>query len=233
MNTKSTQYQYRQITTTVKKITTSSEAKIQRINNTVNVTHTQERNSTSNDGFNSYHKGKIDLSILKKLNVQWSRCPKCGKMRYKITGGKYIHGTGEEIGLEDITKIKRITKETTETKSTSVDKKYEKYAKYNTASKKCLCGQDHCTCGKAHQSLSVTSTGIKRSSLVKGPIDLTPKIKLTVDLSKFKKTLKQVEEEKKLKELEKSKRIERTTITEEDIYTMNKKKIKRRRPLSL
>ena len=224
MKQKSGQYQYKQITTTVKNVTLSNEPKIQRTINTVNTTQSQQRTNNTTGGYNPHFKGKINLSILKKMNVQWSICPKCGKMRYKIEGGKYVHGTGEEL-LEDITKIKKITKETKtveKTRSTTVDKKYEKYNKYNKAAHaKCICGKEkqNCICDKKNRGLSVTTTGTKRSDFVKGKVDLTPKIKLTVDLNKFKKTKEQVEEEKKKREQEKTKRIEKKTYkSEEDIY---------------
>ena len=189
MSQRSGQYQYQ-------KVTTTTTTRIR--NNPVNVSSSQE-----------VKKGKIDLNMLKNKNVEFYKCNKCGKLKFRLDGKQTTHETGS---------VSRKTEITEKSKTTRVDKSFEKYAKYNVAAKtKCtVCGNEKmkCTC-KKNKRTSVSTTVAKRSSIV-GNIDLTPKVKVELNPEKIRKAVEEqrriAEEEKKRKEKRKEKRTEKSTI---------------------
>ena len=203
MSQRSGQYQYQ-------KVTTTTTTRIR--NNPVNISSSQE-----------VKKGKIDLNMLKNKNVEFYKCNKCGKLKFRLDGKQITHETGS---------VSRKTEITEKSKTTRVDKSFEKYAKYNVAAKtKCtVCGNEKmkCKCNK-NRSTSVSTTLNKRSDNMSGPMDLTPKVKVDLNPEKIRKAVEEQrrirEEEKRRKEKSSIKTEETTkTYTKEENYTYDKKK---------
>ena len=204
MRQKPDQYQYQKITTT----TTTRTVR----NNPVNISSSTE-----------VKKGKIDLNMLKNKNVEFYKCNKCGKLKFRLDVKQTTHETGS---------VSRKTEITEKSRTTIVDKSYEKYAKYNVAAKTIcsVCGNEKmkCKCNK-NRSTSVSTTLNKRSDNMSGPMDLTPKVKVDLNPEKIRKAVEEQrrirEEEKRRKEKTSIKTEETTkTYTKEENYTYDKKK---------
>ena len=198
MNQKSGTYQYKKITTTTTTRTVS--------NNPINKANAGES-----------QKGKIDMNILKNENVEFYKCNKCGKFKYRIGAKKITHETGSFTRKTELTEIEK--------------RSLEKYAKYNMASKTAcpVCGNPRtkCVC-KKNRSTSV-STVLNKRSAQGGPVDLTPKFKIDLNPEKIRKAL---EEQKRLAEEQRRKKESKTHKVEENVrrvikeekYTYDKKK---------
>ena len=198
MNQKSGTYQYKKITTTTTTRIVS--------NNPINKTNAGES-----------QKGKIDMNILKNENVEFYKCNKCGKFKYRIGAKKITHETGSFTRKTELTEIEK--------------RSLEKYAKYNMASKTAcpVCGNPRtkCVC-KKNRSTSV-STVLNKRSAQGGPVDLTPKFKIDLNPEKIRKAL---EEQKRLAEEQRRKKESKTHKVEENVrrvikeekYTYDKKK---------
>ena len=172
---KSGTYHYQKITTTSKTVTVPQQNKY--TNQSRTVTTSNIRTTTI--------KPKITVTEINNKNAQFSRCNKCGKLKYSLNQKQIINETGGWSRKTDIT-----------TKSVN------KYDKYNKAAQtKCVCGKikAQCICGKGHRSTSVTTTVTKRS-VNAGNVDLTPKVKVNVNPEKIRKA---VEEQKRIAEEEK------------------------------
>ena len=201
MSQRSGQYQYQ-------KVTTTTTTRIR--NNPVNVSSSQE-----------VKKGKIDLNMLKNKNVEFYKCNKCGKLKFRLDGKQTTHETGS---------VSRKTEITEKSRTTRVDKSFEKYAKYNVAAKtKCtVCGNEKmkCTC-KKNKRTSVSTTVAKRSSIV-GNIDLTPKVKVELNPEKIRKAVEEqrriAEEEKKEKKKEKKKEQKKVPLDQKRLLELILKK---------
>ena len=156
------QYQYQKITTTTTRTVT---------NNPINKTFPQ-----------AGQKGKIDVTVLKNKNVQFFKCNKCGKLKYKLDEKQTTYESGSMTRKTDI---------------------IEKYSKYNVAAKTicpvCRNPKTKCSC-KKQRSISVSTVGIRRSQNA-GQIDLTPKVKINLNPEKIKKA---VEEQRRIAEEEKN-----------------------------
>ena len=131
--------------------------------------------------------GKIDMTFLKSKNVEFYRCNRCGKLKYRINEKQTSHECGTWSKKTDFA---------------------EKYSKYNKASQTlCKCGKvkTKCICNKKNRSFSVTTT--KRSANILGQADPTPTIQVHLDANKIKRAVEEqkriAEEEKRMKEKEK------------------------------
>ena len=189
------QYQHQKISNTLKNVSRPTQ-----FNYSVKTNQVIPINTTG--GF----KGKIDIEFLKSKNVEFYRCPKCGKLKYRINEKQTTSEAGSWSKKSNFSQVEKTTK----MRSITEDKKYEKYSKYNKASQTiCKCGKvkTKCICKKKDKSNSVTTTTTtKRSSNVTRKVDLTPKIKVHLDQNKIKKA---VEEQKRIAEEERKKMEER------------------------
>ena len=154
---------------------------------------------------------KIDMAIRNHKNVEFFKCNRCGKLKYKIDEKQTTYESGSMTRKTDITEKTRTTK--------IID---EKYSKYNMAAKTicpvCKNPKMKCSC-KKQRSVSVSTIGIRRSENA-GNIDLTPKVKINLNPEKIRKA---VEEQRRIAEEEEKRKKERKSIrTEENIRSYSK-----------
>ena len=147
-------------------------------------THSFNRNTVNTIDKHVEEEGKIDLEFLKRQNVEFYRCNKCGKLKYRINQKQTTYETGTWSKKTDYA---------------------EKYSRYNQASQTlCKCGKvkTKCICNKKNRSFSTTTT--KRSAYIEGQADPTPTIQVHLDANKIKKAVEEqkriAEEEKRMKE---------------------------------
>ena len=190
MSRKPGNYQYQKITTTTRTISLPNQNK-----------YSEERKTITTTNSLGGQRAKVDLNTLNKSeNVQFFKCNKCGKLKYNINKTKTSLESGSWSKRNEITEINRKTKS------------LEKYGIISKSNSKCTCGKDHsnCICGKGEHS--VTKIATRRSDNVKGQIDLTPKLTISLTPEKIKKA---VEEQRRIAEEDKKRRANRTINTEE------------------